>query len=66
MTLENDVNPSGLNGRAGDAGQYVDVNRTSHGVQLVLTANPTPNWRLRLAAADVTGTVLNVDGGFTA
>lgn len=56
-TLENDINPNGLNGR-GSVGNFVDVDRTSDGVQLELTANPEPNWRIRLAAAETRGTIL--------
>ena len=55
-TAENDINPTGLNGR-GNIGTYVDVDRASHGVQLNLTANPTSNWRLRFSAAEADGTI---------
>jgi len=57
-TLENDINPSGLNGR-GNVGQYVDLDRTASGVQLTVTANPTSNWRMRLSAADTEGKILD-------
>jgi outer membrane receptor protein involved in Fe transport len=57
-TVENDINPNGLNGR-GNVGQYIDLDRRAEGVQFVLTANPTPNWRLRFTAADVFGTILD-------
>ncbi len=54
--LENDINPTGLNGRD-PIGTYVDIDRFAKGVQLNLTANPTSNWRLRFSAAEADGTV---------
>ena len=49
-TLLSDINPSGLNGRYGSApAQWIFVDRVSSGGQAVLTANPVPNWRLRLS-----------------
>jgi len=57
-TIEYDINPSGLNGLTGTSpSNFVYVNRKAQGVNLTLTANPTPNWRMRLSAADVGGTV---------
>jgi hypothetical protein len=58
-TLLNDINPSGLNGRWNSGNQWVNVNRESEGVQLALTANPTPNWRIRLSAAETDGKIDN-------
>ena len=56
--LTNDINPTGLNGRAGaNLSSYADVERGSQGLQLQLTANPVPNWRMRLTAADVGGKI---------
>ena len=53
------INPDGLNGtRDGPAGgpnQWVNLDRTSRGLEVILTANPTPNWRLRLAATSADG-----------
>jgi hypothetical protein len=54
--LENDINPTGLNGRD-PIGTYVDVDRSAKGVQFNLTANPTSNWRLRFSAAEADGTI---------
>jgi hypothetical protein len=54
-TLSTDINPAGLNG--GGGGAYIDENIDSKGVQLTLTAQPTPNWRSRLSAAVVSGTL---------
>jgi outer membrane receptor protein involved in Fe transport len=56
-TLVADINPSGLNGVAGQSSSYVDVNRTSQGAQLTVTAAPSANWRLRLSAAAINGTI---------
>ena len=58
-TLLNDINPSGLNGRFGSASSLINVDRKSQGGQAVLTAAPTPAWRLRFSAAVVNGTVKN-------
>lgn len=55
--VTNAINPSGLNGRT-TAGNYINVNRTSSGLQFLLTANPTHNWRMRFNAAMVDGTIL--------
>lgn len=53
------INPSGLNGgRFGNApSTTIAVNRKSQGAQLSLTANPVPNWRMRLSTAYVDGTI---------
>jgi len=39
------------------AGNSVPVDRSSRGLQVVITAAPSPNWRMRLSAASVKGTV---------
>ena len=54
-TLASDINPSGLNG--GGGGAFVQETITSHGLQAVLTSNPMPNWRMRLSAGWVAGTL---------
>lgn len=57
-TIESDINPAGLNGRYGTSpAAWVYVDRTATGVSLLLTANPTPNWRLRFNASDVGGVI---------
>ena len=58
-TIENDVNPSGLNGRFGSPNQWINLDRQSQGVQLRITASPTRNWRVILSAAEVSGTIGN-------
>ena len=50
-TLENDVNPTGLNGVSTNDSQWISSDEVSSGVQLALTANPVPNWRIRARAA---------------
>ncbi len=54
-TITSDINPAGLNG--GGGGSFVQEDITAHGVQAVITANPTPNWRMRLSAAWSAGTL---------
>jgi outer membrane receptor protein involved in Fe transport len=53
------VNPNGLNGAhngpAGGKNQWVNLDRTTRGVEVILTASPTPNWRMRLAATTADG-----------
>lgn len=53
------VNPTGLNGAhngpAGAKNQWVNLDRTTSGLEVILTASPTPNWRLRLAATSADG-----------
>lgn len=53
--LLNDISPSGLNGRTTASGFVADTE--SDGVQVTLTANPVPNWRLRLSAGYANGRV---------
>lgn len=53
------VNPTGLNGSfdgpAGFKNQWINLDRTTSGVEVILTANPTRNWKVRLAAASSDG-----------
>ena len=53
------VNPNGLNGAhngpAGAKNQWVNLDRTTKGLELILTASPTPNWRVRFAATSADG-----------
>ncbi len=53
------VNPNGLNGAhngpAGAKNQWVNLDRTTQGLELILTASPTPHWRVRLAATSADG-----------
>ena len=55
-TIENDIAPTGLNGRP-TVGQWVGLDRESKGVELVLTGNPTPNLRFRFGASFTDGTI---------
>lgn len=56
-TLMNDINPSGLNGTFGPRNQWVPTDRSSSGVQLLVVANPTSNWTMRLAGAWINGKI---------
>ena len=53
------VNPTGLNGAydgpAGTKNQWVNLDRTTRGLEVILTANPTRNWKVRLAATTSDG-----------
>lgn len=53
------INPTGLNGSfdgpAGAKNQWVNLDRTTRGLEVILTASPTPNWRMRLAATTSDG-----------
>jgi outer membrane receptor protein involved in Fe transport len=53
------INPTGLNGAyngpAGAKNQWTNLDRTTRGLELILTASPTPHWRLRLAATTADG-----------
>ena len=57
------VNPVGLNGafigNGGARGQFVNVDKKSSGTEIILTAAPTRNWRVRLAATQSDGRILN-------
>jgi outer membrane receptor protein involved in Fe transport len=55
--LQSIINPAGLNGAHLDPGVWINVDRKSEGLQLTATASPSRNWRMRLSAAEVNGTV---------
>ncbi len=56
--LRDSINPAGINGRhLGATGTVINVSRKSAGFQAALTAAPRPNWRMRLSAAFVRGTI---------
>ena len=60
--FENTVNPSGLNGSLvgpdGSKNQWAQFDKKSRGIELILTASPTPEWRIRWSASVADGTVL--------
>jgi len=57
-TLLSDINPSGLNGRyGGAASEWVSVDRESEGADVIVTANPIPNLRMRLSMSYNIGTI---------
>jgi len=45
------INPSGLNGSYAGSSGYCDIDRHSQGIQAIVTASPTSNWRIRFSAA---------------
>ena len=57
------VNPTGLNGSfdgpAGFKNQWINLDRTTSGIEVILTANPTRNWKVRFAAASSDGQTLS-------
>lgn len=55
------INPDGINGRLNGSGanQRVNVDRTLASQQILLTANPTANWRVRFAASHLDGEISN-------
>jgi hypothetical protein len=55
----NAVNPNGINGHYNSGDQWVNVNRTARSLELLLTANPTPHWRLRFSATKLDGEITN-------
>jgi outer membrane receptor protein involved in Fe transport len=56
--VRDSINPAGINGRhLGATGTVINVNRKSSGVHAALTAQPARNWRMRLSAAFVKGTI---------
>ena len=61
-TFRDTVNPTGLNGDNpgpdGDKNQWAQFDKVSRGAELILTAAPTPNWRVRFSASVADGTVL--------
>lgn len=62
-TVRDLVNPLGLNGAFigpnGDRDLWVVLDKKSSGLEVILTANPTRNWRVRLAATSQDGKILN-------
>lgn len=53
----NAVNPDGINGRFNAGDQWINLDRKSASTELVLTARPLPNWRLRLSAVKLDGEI---------
>jgi len=46
------INPVGLNGRLGGSpSNWINVDRKSEGLQATFTANPQPNWRMRVSGS---------------
>lgn len=58
--LRDSINPAGINGRyLGATGSVISVDRKSRGAQAAIVASPTTNWRMRLSAAFIQGTIGN-------
>jgi outer membrane receptor protein involved in Fe transport len=55
----NAVNPDGINGRYNTGDQWINVDRRSTSTELVLTAQPVPEWRLRFSAVKLGGEITN-------
>jgi outer membrane receptor protein involved in Fe transport len=56
--LRDSINAPGINGRhLGATGTVINVTRKSYGLQVALTGRPTRNWRMRLSAGFVRGTI---------
>ena len=53
----NAVNPNGINGRYNSANQWVNLNRKASSVELAMTATPTREWTIRLAATKLDGEI---------
>ncbi|HWA25015.1 MAG TPA: TonB-dependent receptor plug domain-containing protein [Lacunisphaera sp.] len=53
----NAVNPDGINGRYNAGDQWINLDRKSASTELVVTARPTADWRLRLSAVRLDGEV---------
>jgi outer membrane receptor protein involved in Fe transport len=53
----NAVNPFGLNGRYNSGDQWINLDRKTTSAELVLSANPTRDWRLRFVAVWLGGEV---------
>lgn len=53
------INPNGLNGAhngpAGAKNQWTNLDRTTSGLEVIFTASPAKNWRVRLAATSADG-----------
>ena len=56
-TVQNDINPAGLNGRSGPSGNTINIDRKTQGAQLTLTAAPTDGWRIRFSGAVIDGKI---------
>jgi outer membrane receptor for ferric coprogen and ferric-rhodotorulic acid len=56
------INPTGLNGSepgpGGGKNQWVNLDRTTRGAEMMLTASPTRNWRIRFSGSASDGTNL--------
>ncbi len=55
----NAVNPAGINGRYNSGDQWVNVDRDASASELLVTANPVRNWRLRFGATWLGGEITN-------
>jgi len=53
------INPTGLNGSYAGSSGYTDLDRKSNGLEALLTASPTRNWRIRLSGAIQDGRISN-------
>jgi outer membrane receptor protein involved in Fe transport len=53
----NAVNPAGINGRFNGGDQWINVDRKASSMGLVMTANPTRNWRMRFSATKLDGEI---------
>lgn len=53
----NAVNPNGINGRHNGGDQWINLDREANAAGLVVTANPTRNWRMRLSATKLDGEI---------
>lgn len=53
------INPDGINGRVGgtNANQRVNIDRTLSSQELLLSANPTRHWRVRVSATRMDGEI---------
>ncbi len=55
----NAVNPDGINGRFNSGDQWINLDRKSSSTELIVTARPVRNWRMRLAAVHLDGEITN-------
>lgn len=53
----NAVNPNGVNGRFNGGDQWINLDREANAASLVVTANPTHNWRMRFSATHLDGKI---------
>jgi len=58
-TVVSVINPTGLNGSYAGSSGYTDLDRESRGLEAVLTASPTRNWRIRVSGAIEDGHISN-------